>query len=78
MGAGQVLDDLPPHAAHLLAAAFARRSRGAAHVLLGDPAAGTARRDGVEVDAELLRDAADERRRLDRPSRSPGRAGAWD
>ena len=64
MCARQVLDDLPADATHLLAPSLARGG-GGAHVLLGDPAARPARRDGGEVDAELLRDPPDERRRLD-------------
>ena len=57
---GEVLDDLPPHAAHLLAPSVAAAG-GTADVLLGDAPAGPRRRDGCKVDAELCRDLAHER-----------------
>ena len=71
-----MLDDLPPHAAQPLAAALGRRgglvlfqhnlpSRGPADVLLRDAATGARTAQLSQIDAELLGDTADERRRLD-------------
>ena len=61
-----------PHAAERLAAALGRprwapRRPRRANVLLGDPPRRARSRDVAEVDAELLRDLADDRRRLDAP-----------
>ena len=65
----QVLDDLAAHAAHRLAPAFRRGgAAGAADVVLGDPPARPLAGDRREIDAELLRDATDERRRLHAPA----------
>ena len=65
--ARQVLEHLPLDAADRLAPAFARcgagAARAAADVVLGDPALRPGARDRREVDAELLREPAHERRR---------------
>ena len=66
MRARQVLDDLPADAAHRLAPALGghRAACGGADVVLGDPPTRPGRRHRCELDAELLRDAPHERRRL--------------
>jgi hypothetical protein len=75
VGAGEVLGDLPADAAELLSSSVSdlsgglslrlSHSGGGANVLLGDPPAGPASGQRLELDSELLRDAADERRRAD-------------
>ena len=76
VGTRQVLGDLPADAAHLLAASLActsgrggarrrgRAARRSANVRLRQAAGRPRRSDRREVDAELLRDPANERRRL--------------
>ena len=64
VSARHVLGDHTADAAQRLAPPFARRDRGVAHVVLRDPAARAAARNSHQIDAELLRDAADDRGRL--------------
>ena len=62
--AREVLEHLPPDAADRLAPAFARRrAAAAAHVVFGDPPLRPGAGDRREIDAELLREPSDERRR---------------
>ena len=64
MRARQVLRDLSPHPAHTFAPALCRARRCTPDVGLGDPAAGSAAADEAEIDACLLRQLSDRRRRL--------------
>ena len=66
MGARHVLGDQATDAAQRLAPAFfgaAAVPGGRAHVVLGDAALRSRSFDGGQIDAELLRDSANERRR---------------
>src|SRR5205814_5353722 len=70
MRAGEVLDDLASHTTDSLAPSLSRPRRGAAYVVLGDPAAWSRPADPAELDPDFLGHLPDRRRRLWRSARS--------
>ena len=74
MRTGHVLRDQAPHAAQWLAPSLSlAATRNGSNVLLRDASAGPGAFIDREVDPELLRDAADDRRRLHTPAPHVGR-----